>query len=535
MAPPVDEKRKKTQEMRTGGMEKSGGQTEMDGMGGEFGGRGHEPVVGRAEPPLRDAAGVDEPQAADARDGESRARWERILKRLRAELGEDIFQSWFGRLRLDSFDGATVTLSVPTAFLRSWIRANYLNRIVSLWREESERVERVELRVRPVEKRVVQQPAAVRAKPAAAPAARQQAEPHVAPEGVEGAPFDPRHRFDTLAVGRANAIAVAAARQIASAQPGDRVSFNPLFIHGGVGRGKTHILHAIGWAAREKKSAPRILHLSAQEFVFRFVSAVRSDAAIAFKERLREIDLLLIDDMQFLAGKATQREFCHTVNALIETCRQVVVVADRPPAELTELDERMRSRLAGGLVCEIMPLDIAMRREILERRAADIGREDPAFVVGDDVIDYVASHVQGDGRDLEGALNRLAAFGRYSGEPITLAYAERAIRDIVVQRERPQVKIESIQRAVAQHYRLSRQDLISARRTQAIVRPRQIAMYLAKQMTLRSLPEIGRRFGNRDHTTVLHAVRKIESLLAENDEMAREVADLRRLIQDLED
>ncbi|MGE0846236.1 MAG: helix-turn-helix domain-containing protein, partial [Flavobacteriaceae bacterium] len=180
-------------------------------------------------------------------------------------------------------------------------------------------------------------------------------------------------------------------------------------------------------------------------------------------------------------------------------------------------------------------LDIAMRREILERRAADIGREDPAFVVGDDVIDYVASHVQGDGRDLEGALNRLAAFGRYSGEPITLAYAERAIRDIVVQRERPQVKIESIQRAVAQHYRLSRQDLISARRTQAIVRPRQIAMYLAKQMTLRSLPEIGRRFGNRDHTTVLHAVRKIESLLAENDEMAREVADLRRLIQDLED
>lgn len=478
---------------------------------------------------ISDGGGV-----AVKRDKEEREVWERILKRLRVELGEDIFNSWFGRVRLDGFDGATVTLSVPTAFLKSWIRANYLNRIIALWREESLGVERVDLRIRPMEKRVIaKQPSAPPPRPT--PQRGRVADFGAAPSGVEGAAFDPRNRFETLSVGRGNSIAIAAAKQIAQASAQDRVTFNPLFIHGGVGRGKTHILHAIGWAANEKPTGRRVLHLSAQEFVFRFVSAVRSDAAIAFKERLREIDLLLIDDMQFLAGKATQREFCHTVNALLEAGRQVVVVADRPPSELKELDERMRSRLAGGLVCEIGPLDIAMRREILDRRISEIGRDDPTFAISDEVVDYIAGHVQGDGRDLEGALNRLAAFGRFSGEPITLAYAERAIRDIVVQRERPQVRIESIQRAVAQHFNLSRQDLISSRRTQAVVRPRQIAMYLAKQMTLRSLPEIGKRFGNRDHTTVLHAVRKIEGLLADSAELAREVSDLRRLIQDLED
>ncbi|MGE0232837.1 MAG: chromosomal replication initiator protein DnaA [Flavobacteriaceae bacterium] len=461
--------------------------------------------------------------------------WERIMKRLRSELGEDIFSSWFGRMRLDTYDGATVTLSVPTSFLKSWIRANYLTRIVALWQEEPLRVERVDLRVRAVEKRVLAKPVAAQPARPVLPRAGVTAQPRNVPAGVEGAPFDARHRFEALAVGRGNSIAVAAARQIASALSGDRIAYNPLFIHGGVGRGKTHILHAIGWEASEKPGGRRILHLSAQEFVFRFVNAIRSDGAIAFKERLREIDLLLIDDIQFMAGKATQREFCHTVNALIESGRQVVVVADRPPGELAELDERMRSRLAGGLVCEIGPLDPSMRREILNRRLAELGRDDPTFVIGDDVIDYIAAHVTGDGRDLEGSLNRLAAFARFSGEPVTLAYAERAIRDIVIQRERPQVRIENIQRAVAQHFRLSRQDLISSRRTQAVVRPRQIAMYLAKQMTLRSLPEIGKRFGNRDHTTVLHAVRKIEGLIAQSDDLAREVAELRRLIQDLED
>ncbi|TCT12010.1 chromosomal replication initiator protein DnaA [Tepidamorphus gemmatus] len=461
--------------------------------------------------------------------------WSRIVQRLRAEFGEDIYRSWFKGLSFVEVSDMTAVLTVATPFLRMWIRTNYGARLLALWRAECPGVERVDVRVRGVE-------TATPERSTPAPVQRRLRDTRSAPALVqpatasgdqlfESAPLDPRFKFETFAVGESNKIAHDTALSVATSGSAGTM-FNPLFIHGGVGRGKTHLLHAIAWKAAELDPSRRILHLSAEQFVFRFVSAVRSDAAIPFKETLRSIDLMLIDDLQFLQGKATHREFSHTMNALIEGCRQVVIVADRPPADLCGFDDRTRSRLAGGLVAAIGSQELALRRQILEARVRALAERGQSVDLSTEVLDYVARQVSSSGRDLEGALNRLAAYRCFANVPVTLDLAERVIRDLVATQERPQIRIEDIQRVVAMHYQVSRSDLVSNRRTRAIVVPRQIAMYLAKVLTPRSLPEIGRRFGNRDHTTVLHAVRKIEGLLAKDRSLARDIETLRRRIED---
>ena len=275
-----------------------------------------------------------------------------------------------------------------------------------------------------------------------------------------------------------------------------------------------------------------MVYLTAEHFMFRFVAALRNQSAIPFKESLREIDLLLIDDMQFLQGKSVQQEFCHMLNALIDGARQVVVAADRPPAELETLDERVRSRLKGGVAFEIGAPDIELRRrtscDALSRRR----EHNPGLDIPEPILEYVAQSVVSNGRDLEGALNRLVAQWQFTNQPVTLASAEITLRDLVGAREPRRVRIEDIQRVVARHYNVSKADLLSSRRTRTIVRPRQIAMYLAKVLTPRSLPEIGRRFGGRDHTTVLHAVRKIEGLIEGDKTLADEIELLKRMIDE---
>jgi len=464
--------------------------------------------------------------------------WGRIVTRLRAEFGEDIYKSWFKGLAFVELSGMTVVLSVPTPFLRMWIRTNYHARLLALWREETPGVERIDIRVRGVE---TVQPGDKPAAPAVVRRQKEMRQTEVgakmsgqapAPEGaLESAPLDPRFQFQAFAVGDSNKIAHDTAMAVAGARA-EGSMFNPLFIHGGVGRGKTHLLHAIAWKAAEVNPGRRILYMSADQFVFRFVTALRSDSAIGFKEKLRAIDLLLIDDLQFLQGKATHREFGHTMNALIEGCRQVVIAADRPPAELDGFDDRTRSRLGGGLVAGIGTQELALRRQILEARVVTLAERGQKIDLPAEVLDFVARNVASNGRELEGALNRLAAYSCFAGLPITVELAERAIRDLVAAQERPQIRIEDIQRVVAVHYQVSRSDLVSSRRTRAIVVPRQIAMYLAKVLTPRSLPEIGRRFGNRDHTTVLHAVRKIEGLIGQDKSLARDIEALRRRIED---
>ena len=266
--------------------------------------------------------------------------------------------------------------------------------------------------------------------------------------------------------------------------------------------------------------------------MYGFVSALRTQTAIAFKETLRGIDVLVIDDLQFLQGKSTQAEFSHTLNSLIDAGRQVVVAGDRPPTDLESLDDRVRSRLAGGLCVEMGSLGEELRLEILKSRVAAARVHHPAFEVPAPVLAFIARTVTHNGRDLEGALNRLLAHSKLTGQPVTMELAEREVRDLIRPQEPRRVKIEDIQRIVARHYNVSRGDLLSSRRTANVVRPRQVAMYLAKTLTLRSLPEIGRRFGGRDHTTVLHAVRKIEHLVGNDTALAEEIEVLKRQLQE---
>jgi chromosomal replication initiator protein len=462
----------------------------------------------------------------------------RVLQRLKTELGDDIFTSWFTRVEFEEADGATVILSVPTPFLKSWIMSHYRDRLLAIWQEERPGTLRVEIRVRGairtravprVETAIEAAPLPIAAAGPSAPLARRHAEP----EGpLGGSPVDPRYTYETFCEGVANRVAFAAARAVAEADPGKASQFNPLYIHAGVGRGKTHLLHATARAARRAHPARKVVYLTAEHFMFRFVAALRSQSAIPFKESLREIELLLIDDMQFLQGKSVQQEFCHMLNALIDGERQVVVAADRPPAELESVDERVRSRLKGGVAFEIGAPDLELRRRILHTRYRAASDQHRGLDIPETILEYVAQSVASNGRDLEGALNRLVAQWQFTNHPVTLASAEITLRDLVGSHEPRRVRIEDIQRVVARHYNVTKQDLLSSRRTRTIVRPRQVAMYLAKVLTPRSLPEIGRRFGGRDHTTVLHAVRKIEDLMQGDKTLAEEIELLKRMIDE---
>jgi chromosomal replication initiator protein len=468
--------------------------------------------------------------------------WSRIKRRLRIEYGEDVFSSWFARLEVEEAQGNVAYLSVPTRFLKSWIEAHYADRITALFKAETEEfavsVEQIQLAVRGTAMRDMGvthnprprlMPTRVESTSGTALTTHTSA-PSERQEGEFGAnALDPRLGFETFLVGRSNALAHAAAERIAHHESGPAL-YNPLFIHANVGLGKTHLLQAIGNQAL--KNGKRVIYLTAERFMYGFVAALKAQNAMAFKERLRNIDLLIIDDVQFLQGKSISQEFGHTINALIDAGKQIVVAADRPPSELEAQDDRVRSRLAGGLAVEMAALDEELRKRILTARITAVKAAHPSFHVGDAVISFIAHTITTNGRDLDGAVNRLLAHSTLTQGPITLETAETAIRDLVKNREPKRVKIEDIQKLVANRYNVSRADILSERRTAAVVRPRQIAMYLSKSLTLRSLPEIGRRFGGRDHTTVLHAVRKIEQSLTSDIALNEEIELLKRMLQD---
>jgi chromosomal replication initiator protein len=467
-------------------------------------------------------------------------RWQRVKARLRIELGEDVYSSWFARMELESVGEGNVRLSVPTRFLRNWIQSHYSEKVLGNWQSEEPTITRMELTVRSSALRPLP------IKPKHVPGTPPVRETHEANlngtdvrpsvpfmsvhEALGGSPLDPRLSFESFIVGRSNTLAHAAAKQVAASRRGDSMMFNPLYIHAGVGLGKTHLLQAIAWAGNGGER--KVLYLTAERFMYGFVSALRTQTTLAFKEALRAIDVLIIDDLQFLQGRSTQAEFCHTLNALIDAGRQVVIASDRPPADLESLDDRVRSRLAGGLVVEIGSLGEELRLEILKSRIVAACAHHPGFEVPAPVLVFIAKSVTHNGRDLEGAVNRLLAHNKLSGQPVTLEMAEREMRDLIRPAEPKRVRIEDIQRIVARQYNVSRADLLSSRRTANVVRPRQVAMYLAKVLTLRSLPEIGRRFGGRDHTTVLHAVRKIENLANKDTSLAEEIEALKRQLQD---
>ena len=482
------------------------------------------------------------PESRPTMSSTDQERWRKVKERLRAELGEDVFSSWFARMEVEAVDKGAVRLSVPTRFLRNWIQAHYSERVLSNWQAEDSVITRLELSVRSA---AIRPPVVSRPKPEQAPPPLREFHDGGMHNGAEirasvpfmtvhealgGSPLDQRLTFETFIIGRSNTLAHAAAKQVATSRRGEPLMFNPLYVHAGVGLGKTHLLQAITWAGNSTDR--KVLYLTAERFMYGFVSALRTQTTLAFKEAVRAIDVLMIDDLQFLQGRSTQAEFCHTLNALIDAGRQVVIASDRPPADLESLDDRVRSRLAGGLVVEIGSLGEELRLEILKSRIAAACLHHPGFEVPAPVLVFIAKSVTHNGRDLEGAVNRLLAHNKLTGQPVTLEMAEREMRDLIRPVEPKRVRIEDIQRIVARQYNVSRADLLSSRRTANVVRPRQVAMYLAKILTLRSLPEIGRRFGGRDHTTVLHAVRKIESLAGNDSAFAEEIEALKRQLQD---
>lgn len=438
-----------------------------------------------------------------------RAVWQRVAKELRAKVGEDAWQRWLAGMVLHGEQGGVVTLSLPSPFIRDRVITHYLDDLQKLWGDADPAIHGVNLVVDAV------------AAPAA-PAATSSSSATVEFDEL-GAQLDSRFTFSNFVVGKPNEFAHAAALRVAEAP---RVTFNPLFLYGGVGLGKTHLMHAIAWHIREHTPDRKVLYLSAEKFMYRFIRALRSQDTMSFKEQFRSVDVLMVDDVQFIAGKdATQEEFFHTFNALVDQGCQIVVSADKSPSDLEGIENRLRSRLGSGLVVDIHATTYELRLGILFSKAEQMGTVPPRKV-----MEFLAHKITSNVRELEGALNRVVAHAQLVGREITLESTQEVLHDLLRASDR-RLSVEEIQKRVAEHYNIKLAEMSSARRSRQVARPRQVAMYLSKQLTSRSLPEIGRKFGGRDHTTVMHAVKKIEELLAADANFAEDVDLLKRMLQ----
>jgi chromosomal replication initiator protein len=458
--------------------------------------------------------------------------WIRVLGRMRREVGETAYRSWFEAMSVERVAAGEGVISVPTRFLRDWVTTHYADRLLALWRSENQQVDRISFIVDPRIARSERPPAA---EPAAATTPERLemtlSETGNAPDitddkGLSG-PLDPRLTFENFVVGKPNELANAAARRVAEAcaAPSHSVPFNPLFLYGGVGLGKTHLMHAIAWHVRTHAPARKVIYLSAEKFMYQFIRALRFRSTMDFKEQFRSVDLLMIDDVQFISGKeSTQEEFFHTFNALVDQNRQIVISADKSPSDLEGLEERMRSRLGWGLVADIHPTTYELRLGIIESKAEQMGLQ-----LHQKVREFLAHKITSNVRELEGALNRIAAHTQLVRRDLTLETTQDLLRDLLRASER-RVTIDEIQRRVAEHFNIKMAEMTSSRRARIVARPRQVAMYLAKQLTQRSLPEIGRKFGGRDHTTVMHACRKIEELTQNDRALAEDVDLLHRML-----
>ncbi len=460
--------------------------------------------------------------------------WSRVRVRLQQEVGDVEFRTWLRQISFGGVDGDEVTVHLPTRFLRDWVRGHYADKLNALWQVEDKRIRRVDIRVGgigTVSSSLADSDDAVPAEPGSGLAGaiprssdRFDARPEAArPEMA--APLDTRFEFDSFVVGKPNEFAYACARRVAE-RPSSQ-GFNPLFLYGGVGLGKTHLMHAIGLELSRRETAPiQVAYMSAEKFMYRFIAAIRSQSTMEFKEQLRSVDVLMVDDLQFLIGKDnTQEEFFHTFNALVDAGKQIVVSADKSPSDLSGLEDRLRTRLGCGMVADLHATTFELRISILEAKAARAEAEVPPKV-----LEFLAHKITSNVRELEGSLNRLIAHANLFGRPITLESTQEVLHDILKAHDR-RVTIEEIQKRVAEHWNIRLADMSSARRARAVARPRQVAMYLAKQLTSRSLPEIGRKFGNRDHTTVMHAVSRVTELIEQDADFGERVELLRRMLE----
>lgn len=452
--------------------------------------------------------------------------WEKIKNALREEIGDAAFRSWIMPLRVDGFNRGALRLAAPTRFIRDWIATHYADRLRVLWHNSEPSVLQIDVVA------IAQADAATSEQIISSTPLSTSKSSAANDDGDDAGQFsydkmsitlDPRLTFDNFVVGKPNELAFAAAQRIAESST---VSFNPLFLYGGVGLGKTHLMHAIASRIKEINPNRRVLYISAEKFMYQFVRALRFKNIVAFKEQFRNVNVLMIDDVQFISGKdSTQEEFFHTFNALVDQNHQIIISADKSPSDLEGMEERLKSRLGWGLVADIHPTTYELRLSILQNKIATMGVSVP-----DSVVEYLASKITSNVRELEGALNRVAYHASLSGAPINLEVTQNVLRDQIRAHER-KTTIEDIQKKVAEHFTVRMSDMHSNKRTRTIARPRQIAMYLSKALTSFSYPEIGRKFGGRDHTTVLHASRTIEKLMQEDSTLAEDVRLLRKMLE----
>jgi chromosomal replication initiator protein len=439
--------------------------------------------------------------------------WARVRAAMRAEAGERNFETWLAPLSLVDVTADRVTLAAPSAFLADWVAGHFADKLRQHWAAQRSGTRHVAVCVRPGANSAL----------ATSPAIPVMAVVASVPLPIS-LPVEGRYNFDNFIVGKSNELAYNAAQAVAEPGP---VGFNPLFLHGTTGLGKTHLMHAIGNALLAREPGAKVAYMSAEKFMVEFLAALRAKDTIAFKQRLRSVDLLMIDDVQFIAGKeSTQEEFFHTMNEIISAGKRLVITADRSPQNLEGIQERILSRMAWGLVADINPADYELRLNILHAKLAGMSQN---VAVPDEVIEFLARRITANVRELEGALNRVVAYAGLVNQPVTLDFTRETLADLLRAHEK-KLTIDEIQRKVADYYRLKLTDLLSARRAREVARPRQVAMYLAKKLTPRSLPEIGRRFGGRDHTTVMHAVKRIDELRASDREIDADVAHLTRLL-----
>jgi chromosomal replication initiator protein len=449
--------------------------------------------------------------------------WGRARGELLKALGKNNFVTWIEPLRLTGLQDGIATFEVPTNFMRDWVARNFGEQIRLTLGKAGTPIDRVDFHVTAAGPAVARKSGEAPAKRGSRPVAMRMADDAALP----GAPLDARFTFDSFVVGKPNELAHAAARRVSEGGP---VTFNPLFLYGGVGLGKTHLMHAIAHELRLRNSDLRVLYLSAEQFMYRFVQALRDKAIMDFKELFRSVDVLMVDDVQFIAGKdSTQDEFFHTFNALVDQNKQIVISADRAPGEIKDLEDRIKSRLQCGLVVDLHPTDYELRLGILQTKAEYYHKQYPGLVLAGGVLEFLAHRIATNVRVLEGALTRLFAFASLVGREITLDLAQDCLADILRASDR-KVTIEEIQRKVAEHYNVRLSDMIGPKRVRTIARPRQVAMYLSKHLTTRSLPEIGRRFGGRDHTTIMHGIRKVDELKSSDSQLAEDIDLLRRLL-----
>ena len=452
--------------------------------------------------------------------------WGRVTQRMRHDIGDAAWRNWIKPLRVNRLEAGTLTLETDSTLTRERVNSQYADRLrvisAAEFKTMASGVNHVEVRI-------------------AKALAQRTDRPHRMSEQkpVEKTPskdksydlsagLDPRYTFANFVVGKPNELAFAVARRTAESE---KVAFNPLFLYGGVGLGKTHLMHAIAWEIRRNDPSRRVIYTSAEKFMYQFIRALRYKDMMSFKQQFREVDVLMVDDIQFIAGKdSTQEEFFHTFNTLIDHNHQVVISADRSPVDLDGIEERIRSRLGWGLVTDIHASDYELRLGVLQTKAKKHVEDNPEIIIKDNILEFLAQRIDSNIRVLEGALNRVIAYSSFVNKPLTIEMAQEVLKDLIRASQR-RITIDDIQRKVADYYNIRLSDLLSARRSRTIARPRQVAMYLSKILTTRSLPEIGRKFGGRDHTTVIHAVKRIESLQDSDNAIQEEVEVLSRALE----